>query len=1173
MAWGRLALIHAAEESPEVLEKMATLWGYEAIVPQPTDTDRKSYQSSDQGQSRILADEPAEEKPIRPPALFIVVNKLQQLATTDSAEPEYLSKPENVLLPDKSGSYQFPKAKPLLSMARLIPLLHNSLGQSRRGNNINISCLSAQIAKGKALHRLPYLPRQVWPQRLLIIVDARLDLEPYWVDFIFIVKELKRLLGKEAVTAIRFDEDSLISGQAYCLPYPAAADDEWREWQQPANDEAVLILSDLAARHWRVLFKRLQQHPDQILTLSPSTNRPEDLNLCQTVKPTPLNDKQRLPRYPYQKGFALSALADEKRKEIFALLSTLPLIDAALLRRLRLELNWAGSELEHFIWQHPEVRYNGLGIYFPKEVAKTYQSYYQKETADRFWKIVNEHHAQVFQGLKNLEGLNQYAQGHAVSLDVVKSYYHKLCATLHQAGEQSPQYQALQAQAKTVLGLMSDKVLATDLNEMIHHLGAFAYAKEIEAENWQPLLNQGFDIEKLRWKIPKAQQRLKTWYIVQQRQGQFACIQAESAPLLSIATISGVLPPVYMENGKEQVLAQHSVTLAENETLTIKTDLQQLELKAIKKPGWALSIGRDKEGLFITTTWFGEQHVYWKKPDQNQSGYWTGHKFIGVDNYGYYADVVINGITQRFRWIEPGTFLMGSPETEAGRFEDEVQHLVTLTQGYWLADTTVTQALWQAVMNNNPSHFKDNPNNPVENVSWDDVQVFINQVNALMPNLQVELPTEAQWEYACRAGSTTPFSFGDNITQELVNYSPYTNSEKEAYRKKTVAVKSLPANPWGLYEMHGNVWEWCQDYWGNKLPSEPMTNPIELNSNSKRVMRGGSWDNGTRSVRSAIRDKHDADNHSTNDGFRLALSFLSLRKTLVSSPAQSYLKFYSDDVVILAAANDLNFAETFRVELQKDLSERLGGLDKFRLRLQTNQNDLSQAACIIILLSDNYIQQYGEHFQDFIQLKEKRLLLVEINKTVKPSSLAEVVEYPFWQQVRQTTLTYQSTDSVYQLLMADLVVELEGLLQQLKTQQPYQETDPSKKIAVFINAAPEDRGLAKDIQNRLAQKYHLVSALPATTRTRTDIENKYRYCQAVLFICEGCSEEWIDTQLLTCAQAASEHQKQFKIVAIHTNEEQAKLINVRLPGLNLQYYFCPPETIDDYLPRFVEALK
>ena len=222
--------------------------------------------------------------------------------------------------------------------------------------------------------------------------------------------------------------------------------------------------------------------------------------------------------------------------------------------------------------------------------------------------------------------------------------------------------------------------------------------------------------------------------------------------------------------------------------------------------------------------------------------------------------------------------MMGSPESEPERRNNEVQHEVTLTQGFWLADTTVTQALWQAVMGNNPSLFSDNPNNPVEKVSWNDIQDFIKKLNALILGLQAKLPTEAQWEYACRASTTTPFSFGNNITPEQVNYNgnyPYANGKKGLYREKAVPVKSLPVNPWGLYEMHGNVWEWCQDAWQEKLPASPVTDPAGVAGGDqaafRRVVRGGSWSAHGRHCRSACRYWSEPDDRDNVVGFRLLL--------------------------------------------------------------------------------------------------------------------------------------------------------------------------------------------------------------------------------------------------------------------------------------------------------------
>jgi formylglycine-generating enzyme required for sulfatase activity len=216
---------------------------------------------------------------------------------------------------------------------------------------------------------------------------------------------------------------------------------------------------------------------------------------------------------------------------------------------------------------------------------------------------------------------------------------------------------------------------------------------------------------------------------------------------------------------------------------------------------------------------------------------------------------------------------MGSHESELVRPSDEEQHEVTLTQGYWLADTACTQALWTVVMGKNPAHFREDMNNPVEKVSWDDAKQFIDRLNHDYPDLLAHLPTEAQWEYACRAGTITPLSFGEQITPEKVNYHgnhPYAGDQKGQDRQKTVPVKSLPPNPWGLYEMHGNVLEWCADWYG-AYPEHAVIDPEGPENGDGRMLRGGSWRNHGLFVRSADRYWSEPDNRSSHVGFRLAL--------------------------------------------------------------------------------------------------------------------------------------------------------------------------------------------------------------------------------------------------------------------------------------------------------------
>ncbi|MDD2464612.1 MAG: formylglycine-generating enzyme family protein [Desulfobulbus sp.] len=244
----------------------------------------------------------------------------------------------------------------------------------------------------------------------------------------------------------------------------------------------------------------------------------------------------------------------------------------------------------------------------------------------------------------------------------------------------------------------------------------------------------------------------------------------------------------------------------------------------------------------------------------------------GEDEYGLFQAFTYRGVRQGFRWIEPGSFLMGSPEDEPERYDDEYQHQVRLSQGFWMAETTVSQALWTAVMGEDPSQFEENPENPVERVSWFDVQTFIERLNDQAPGLAFRLPTEAEWEYACRSGGNGPFSWGAELSPEQANYNgeyPYNHGKKGFYRQKTLAVLSFAPNFWGLYQMHGNVYEWCSD-WYAAYPAGPITDPQGPKTGDDRVVRGGSWLNDGRFVRSAFRNGGGPSDRNDYLGFRLA---------------------------------------------------------------------------------------------------------------------------------------------------------------------------------------------------------------------------------------------------------------------------------------------------------------
>jgi formylglycine-generating enzyme required for sulfatase activity len=215
-----------------------------------------------------------------------------------------------------------------------------------------------------------------------------------------------------------------------------------------------------------------------------------------------------------------------------------------------------------------------------------------------------------------------------------------------------------------------------------------------------------------------------------------------------------------------------------------------------------------------------------------------------------------------FVLIPAGTFMMGSPDSDPDAFPIEKPvHQVTLSQAFYLGKYPVTQAQWEAVMGTNPSQFKG-ADRPVENVSWDDVQAFMQKLSEREGGDHYRLPTEAQWEYACRAGSSTRYHFGDDAAQ-LGNYAwYYQNSDNQTH-----PVGQKQPNAWGLYDMHGNVWEWVQDWYG-AYTSNPVTDPISPTSGARRVFRGGDWGNAARYVRAANRSAYEPGNRVGDLGFR-----------------------------------------------------------------------------------------------------------------------------------------------------------------------------------------------------------------------------------------------------------------------------------------------------------------
>jgi formylglycine-generating enzyme required for sulfatase activity len=329
-----------------------------------------------------------------------------------------------------------------------------------------------------------------------------------------------------------------------------------------------------------------------------------------------------------------------------------------------------------------------------------------------------------------------------------------------------------------------------------------------------------------------------------------------------------------------------SVPFAALAPLRVSSDVEQVVLRTTTRPEWASAIGRDRFGLWAELT------------IERKVAKWGAKRGARKKKKIAPPEAPPGPVRQRFRWIPPGRFLMGSPQDEEGRYPDEgPQHEVMIGDGFWMFDTPCTQALWEALMGENPSEFKS-PGRPVENVSWDDCRKFVEKINEKFnpenagPSLS--LPSEAQWEYACRAGTTTatyagPMEiegannapilheiawYGGNsgVDFELSNgYDASKWSEKQFNFDKagTHPVARKKANPWGLYDMLGNVWEWCEDVWVKDFLEKLATAAADSTS-AHRVIRGGSWYGGARSVRAACRDRLEPSDRVYNLGFRCA---------------------------------------------------------------------------------------------------------------------------------------------------------------------------------------------------------------------------------------------------------------------------------------------------------------
>lgn len=779
MAWGRLALIHAAGESADVIKGLSAVLGYRAR------SDVKSVVDVNHSQSLSMTEFPDLEGIVQqsgrvdrclPPARFLRVRRMTRKQPENEAKADYLSDPAWQFSTEdrrQGGTYQFAKPEPLLPMSRLLPFLLNSLGQQRPGARLDHRLLARQVAKGQAVRKLPFVLRQRWSQRLLVLVDASQRLESYWADFEFIVTKLQQQLGTEVVIALRFDE-AYRGRELRAVSWPDS-EGQWQAWQAPAANVPVLILGDLGVddqsgdsrAFWLQIAGRLHAHDAPVLTLNPLGYSAQAQRLNRRLQPNPLHDQQRLPRYPLRNGFDVRGQVDWNR--VLACLSVLPMVDTGLLRRLRQRLGWGGGELEGQLWNHPDIQQTALGIRV-RNYSEKYQRIYQQqvagtETAKTLWEVVTEHHQDAYPGLRQLEQASRCVTEQQDSADV-RAYLQRLAASVVQDNGGLQQRAALLQQAKTVLSVLPEQVWASDFSDLAYDVFALVHDKAIRAGDWPEVLPAGFEPAKAVRRVLEHREPLETerWHIVQvgsegeftlQKQASMGDLQV--TPVAEMDSLQGLSPVLSFPPGEDgqRLLVKEGVKYSNQSGLfRVESMFDWLEVDWIEKPGWAHKIWRDQSGLKAEIVFAGEAHLFHWSPGE-RDGEWepdTQRDSVGFDDYGLYADLDFSGITQRFRWIESGKFTIDS-------FEGAIKltniayslYQVTLSKGFWLADTNVSEDLWALIQGESASLSSlSTLTNTVKRANLEQCNGFLINLHKKYPGLDIHFISKGDWKYIRR---------------------------------------------------------------------------------------------------------------------------------------------------------------------------------------------------------------------------------------------------------------------------------------------------------------------------------------------------------------------------------------------------------------------------------------
>ena len=923
-ATGRADLLRALAqgvESPLALDAGESGWfGYrqrpKRVVPIPTIELHVQPVVPTTATPAPEAPNPDRRQPLQMETIWAVVERTSvSTEATDEAPGEVAVQP--ITEEEARGLDRIVDYEDLIPWARLTPVLRCRLSQPRRGG-IDLKRLCWQVANQRPLKQLPRQVLSRWHPDIVVALDFSPRLWPYRWDMHRLCEQLRRHCGRTGLSLRLLAHGPWGGWTEWLTDEEADLADSMapQVWTQPPAGARLLVVGDLGAlspdaslrAQWRDWVQHVQAAGVRVEALLPlgADQLPAELaGLLPTIRWSP--DSHLRPESGSQRAGADFADGSgdpvgDSLHDLLAQVASLRRVDPPLLRALRRALphQHGNAGLEGAVWSHPDVEV-GIACTLRPEAAPRWQQHLRslpRAVQQELQSLRRRHHQHLRAALRHEEVL--LAETHSAAGTVNGAELGEATAFMEQLAHWVT-HLPTQAVPEGWQGFAEDAVRRVDAQTakrfesvFTRLLAADLRARRVGTQE-QVDLPVWADAARVQDLLAPTTGAPPRYWIVEHRPTQVLRLQPRPPSLgeralalpfeaWHVTVQTSATSPQRISPLRGQYV--HLCGTLELTTMSVQAGGQAWRVAPVRRPrgveGWGLQPGHQgisprvwitrldgveaelpgpwNFGAAVVTDVDRRYHLLAGRQADT-----TTTAAYGMDAYGLFADMNLAGTPQRLRHLPPGRFLMGSPATEPGRFYDEgPQHEVALTRGFWLADTCCTQALWQAVMGGkNPSHFTGDPTLPVDSVSWDDVQTFLGRLQQqLPPGVEAVLPTEAQWEYACRAGSQTPYSFGDTLTPEQANFVGKLG--------KTVPVKSLPANPWRLYEMHGNLLEWCSDA-QRKYTAEPVEDPDGGQDGVSRVLRGGAWRDVAGRARSAHRDVSARDDRDQLFGFRFAL--------------------------------------------------------------------------------------------------------------------------------------------------------------------------------------------------------------------------------------------------------------------------------------------------------------